>query len=135
MENVKSDIEDNTTATKPKETLERKIYLNEIDIDKGEVRLIKLNPGYITGMREKYIRCSPDRGTMHDMTFTILEYNGRERLVVEPFLKIVQILAFEHHHSLQYSEAYHILPLQLSAFQKQLNIIRDAEPESVERVD
>ena len=131
MENVKTDIEDSATTSKPKETSERALYFNEIDFDKSEVRLIKMNPMAITGIREKSVR--PAEG--HGMRCTLIEYNGRERLVLENFEGVLKAVVFEREFITWNLFAEHDIVEKWKVFCGHLKFIRDIDIEAVERQD
>ena len=128
MKNVKTDIEDNTTATKHKEMPERALYFNEVDFDKSEVRLIKMFPMAITGIREKSVRPAEGFG----MRCTLIEYNGRERLVLESFERVLKAVVFEREFITWNLFAEHDMVEKSKVLYGHLKFIRDAEPEVVE---
>ena len=113
----------------------RKVFFNEIDFQKGEVRLIQLNPVFVVGIRSKFIRVDPKPSGLHSMDCTVLEYNGREILVVESLLDVIQTIAFENAANFWHDNAKYILPQKLRRLSEKLQIIQGAEPEVVPRED
>jgi hypothetical protein len=113
----------------------REIFVNEIDFDKAEVRLIKLNPIFIVGIREKFVRVDPTANGLGDMDCTVIDYNGREILVVEKFRDVVQAVAFEDAYNFYHDNAKYHLPDALRRLSKQLKFIQDSVQVVGEQVD
>ena len=113
----------------------REIFFNEIDFEKGEVHLIKLKPAYIVGIRSKYIRVDPEYSGLHSMECSVIDYNGREILVVEQFPNVIQTIASEFTANFWHDNAKYILPQNLKQLSKKIKIIQDLEPKVVSRED
>ena len=91
----------------------REIFFNEVDFGKGEVRLIKIKPAYIAGIRSKFIQVDPEHSGLYSMECTVIDYNGREILVVERFADVVQTIASEFTANFWCDNAKYILPEKL----------------------
>ena len=113
----------------------REVFFNEVDFEKGEVRLIKLKPVYIAGIRSKFIQVDPEYSGLHSMECTVIDYNGREVLVIERFADVIQTIAFEFAANFWYDNAKFILPKKLKQVSERLKIIQEVEPKVVPRED
>jgi hypothetical protein len=115
------------------ENTARIVFFNEIDFTTGEVRRIKLNPVFIAGIRDKFVKVDPEPSGLASMACTVIDYNGREILVVERFIDVVQAVAFENAHYFWHDNAKYALPDKLRQVSDKLKIIQEVEPKVVSR--
>ena len=100
------------------------------------MRLIELNINNITGVREKVVQF--DNEIPH-LTCTAIDYNGRERLVLETLLEVIKAIAcaddyrkWEVHSKYEIPERYSKKSLGLKFTQPEINTPEESEMETAD---